>query len=163
MDPRNFLALARDMAAELRRPGATSSPTWRASCRSVISRSYYASFLVAVEFMGQLGFGVPESGAGHSLVQQALNNCQSPDLVTVSGNLRTLYIERTTADYQMTNSHSENVDQVDDVNDLSSETIVALDKCSSECRADRSRANTIANAIRVWAGPAGKIPLLRKK
>jgi len=92
MDPRNFLDVAFDLAGEYR----------EADWRSAVSRSYYAAFHVANDFMRQCGFHVPQSGDAHGHAWIRLVNSQDARLTRAGRDLNRLRQDRNWADYDLT-------------------------------------------------------------
>jgi len=91
MDARDFLTVADKLAA-----GSTE-----ADWRSAISRLYYATFHVARDLLGDLGFFVPRADRAHGYFHLRLANCGNPQVAwagVVMNNLRSL---RNQADYDL--------------------------------------------------------------
>jgi len=152
MDPRFFLIFATDLLNRLRQNQGLSTPGGRAECRSAISRAYYATFLVAVEFLNGIGISVTAKGECHTAVNHGLNNSGNQDLKKAASNLGTLGTERRTADYQMAQSRPEQIAQVEIAVEMATQAILALDQIKNDCRADARQGATIASTILGWAG-----------
>ena len=91
MDPRDFLALAQQLAIE-----ATES-AWR----SAVSRAYYAAFHVARQLLEDLHFHVPHADRAHGYLWLRLSNCGDPQVRRAGEDLNDLRRDRNWADYDL--------------------------------------------------------------
>jgi predicted aminopeptidase len=155
MDPRSFLALARTLVASATGSDGSAASVGPAECRSAISRAYYASFLVGLDFLRSLGFQVTDSGDCHTVVQYALNNSGDTDLIIANSQLGTLASERRKADYRMNDASAESVEQAQAMLQIADKTVQLLDKSRTAC-ATASKRTGIVNAIVAWAALAGQ-------
>jgi uncharacterized protein (UPF0332 family) len=67
--------------------------------RSAVSRAYYAAFHGASEFMGALGFQVPQSEEAHIYLSRRLSNSGDPTLSRAGRELSVLRSDRNLVDY----------------------------------------------------------------
>src|SRR5262249_1483807 len=142
MDPRDFLYFGDRLIERLKRSEFLHG-LGHAECRSVISRAYYASFLVAHNLLEHLGFWITETGYCHVTVQHGLNNSDDNDLKEAYQHLGTLYEERRFADYKLNNPRTEDVQQAEDLVRLAWDVIIRLDGCKRACASDRNRRDHI--------------------
>jgi hypothetical protein len=91
MSPQDFLSLAKRLAAG---PG-------EAEWRSAVSRTYYAVFRTAIQFVESCGVKLPHSAAAHDKVSHCMQNCESEDLALAGIKLNSLRKMRNLADYQL--------------------------------------------------------------
>ena len=91
MNERDFLALARTLAAE------TTEAAWR----SAVSRGYYASFHVARRLLEGLGFQVPHADRAHGYLWLRLANGGDPAVQQAGNDLNYLRRDRNVADYDL--------------------------------------------------------------
>jgi hypothetical protein len=96
MNPRQYLELAERLAQ-----GAGA-----AECRSAVSRSYYAVYNVAEQFLSRMGFGKPGKNY-HVALQQRLLNSQDDEVQRVGSQLGDLHERRLRADYHMDDKTTE--------------------------------------------------------
>jgi len=94
MNPRDFLDLAYDLVAEPR----------EASWRSGASRAYYAAFHVALEFLRQCGFHLPNNDRAHAGVIYRLSNSGPAQINQIGQDIGRLRSKRITADYHLGHS-----------------------------------------------------------
>jgi hypothetical protein len=115
MTGRDFLVVADALA------GAGTEAEWRSS----ISRSYYAAFQVAREFMGRLRFRVPAADQAHAYLWLRLSNTSDPVADRIGRLLRDLRGRRNVADYDLTRTRTRanSVDAAADARDV----IAAID------------------------------------
>jgi uncharacterized protein (UPF0332 family) len=154
MDAHGFLALAESLADGVKADPAL--PNRDAACRSAISRAYYALFLLAREFLGELGFDARHIPNPHANLEQALGSSGVLSLQRLANILRKLCSARTQADYDLRAQDSESITRVVDVINDARTAILQLDII----RAGRliptlDRAAT-ADAILKWARENGK-------
>jgi hypothetical protein len=159
MDAHSFFALAESLASSARE--TPSRLNFDAVCRSAISRAYYAVFLLAREFVEELGIETRRIPNPHATLQQALRNCGVLSLERLAESLRSLAGYRAEADYDLLSTDVESITRVQDVIESARTAILQLDII----RAGRliptlDRAAT-ADAIMKWARENGK-PLWRK-
>jgi uncharacterized protein (UPF0332 family) len=91
MNAREFLILARSLA------GGAAESAWRSS----VSRAYYASFHVARELIGSLGFRVPYGESAHRYLVLRLSNCGASTVAAVGRQFDQLRWDRNRADYEL--------------------------------------------------------------
>jgi uncharacterized protein (UPF0332 family) len=92
MDPVEFLRFAEKTLCRDDGP---------ASCRSAISRAYYAAFLSCRERLESVGVDVPHNATGHNEVQRKLSRSGDPRYRKVASDLGNLQSQRLTADYDL--------------------------------------------------------------
>jgi hypothetical protein len=161
MNPRRYLKHAEWLLAQAAAlAGGPPGERGESECRSAISRSYYAAFLVAAEFLESIGIRPSQGGSAHTEVQHCLNNSGDADLPVVSCSLNTLYKERCLADYQMRNTRPEDRRHAETMVRLAGEAITELDRIAGTCQANAGRSQAVAGAIAHWATSAGKSHLL---
>lgn len=98
MDPREFQTLASTLVN-----GKTP-----AEIRTAISRAYYATHNVGVEFLSGLGFSIPKNASGHAGVWDRLSNSGDKEIMYVGSKLQTLHGMRLRADYRLDKKEVEN-------------------------------------------------------
>jgi len=98
MDPREFQTLASTLVN-----GKTP-----AEIRTAISRAYYATHNVGVEFLSGLGFRIPKNASGHGEVWNRLSNSGDKEIMNVGSKLQTLHGMRLRADYRLDKKEVEN-------------------------------------------------------
>lgn len=91
MDPHRFLTQAQRLAA------STEEEDWRTAA----SRSYFAAFHVASDFMTSLGFTVPHADRAHGYLWMRLQNSGEPAVAQAGRKLSDLRQKRNQADYQL--------------------------------------------------------------
>jgi hypothetical protein len=139
MDPRLFLTLAGSLANN---PAAGP-----AECRTAISRSYYAAYLVAVSFLETLGLRPRSGPQGHAAVRNGMLASQDPMITKIGSDLDTLHTERNHADYDLTDSGPEQPKTAQALWQQAGKIIVELDAC----RRAPARNASVAAAIKKWA------------
>lgn len=97
MTGRGFLAVADALAA------AGTEAEWRSS----ISRSYYAAFHVAREFMARLRFRVPAADQAHAYLWSRLSNTGDPAADRIGRQLRDLRGRPNAADYDLNRTRTQ--------------------------------------------------------
>lgn len=118
MDPRDFLAQAKRLAAGAAPP---------ADCRTAISRAYYAAFNVGAAHLRDFGFPVGRGAAAHGEVQRCLANCGDPAIAKAASQLGDLHTPRNQADYQMDRQDVEAPGAARMMTDLAGRVIQAFD------------------------------------
>src|SRR4051794_17750249 len=93
MDPRDFRKLAESLIV--------SRNASAVHFRTAIGRAYYASFHVASQALGELGFPPAANQNGHFQVVRLLQDSGENGLATVGGMLGDLHSKRLIADYQL--------------------------------------------------------------
>ena len=91
MNPRAFLALARDLVSNVNEE----------DLRTAVSRAYYGAFHVARDLLFGLGFQVPDADRAHGYLWLRLSNCGDSQVVTVGMRLQQLRHQRNQADYDL--------------------------------------------------------------
>lgn len=71
-----------------------------ADWRSSISRSYYAAFHAACNFLRDLGFAVPQDDSAHHYAYSRLFNCGTKQVAVLADKLADLRRQRNQADYE---------------------------------------------------------------
>jgi hypothetical protein len=162
MDARQFLRLAEALANDLTSRALLVPALDPAVCRSVISRTYYAAFLVAREFLDHIRVVVGQSPQAHVTVQHALNNSGNPALVTVSSMLGILHSDRLTADYDLAKPTPEQPAQAAGALALATDVIDQLDRLAAGTAGLPFDPVAAAAAILNWAAVTGKTIVKRK-
>jgi hypothetical protein len=162
MDARQFLRLAEVLTTDLSGRVLLPPALDPATCRSAISRAYYAAFLVALEFLDRINVVVSRSPQAHVTVQHALNNCGSPALTAASTKLGALHSERLAADYDLARPNPERPAQAVAMLTLAQEVIDRLDRLVAGTAAVRFDRAAAAAAILNWAAVTGKANVKRK-
>jgi hypothetical protein len=154
MDPRIFLRLAENLVGSVKQSAMVPGTSGESECRTAISRAYYASFLVAVDFLDAIGVVVTTSGQCHVAVQYAMNNSGHSNLIRVAATLGTLYSERRAADYELRNRRAERVAQAEASIQMAQAAIALLDQITSGTSASPFNPQAVAAAILGWASNA---------
>jgi uncharacterized protein (UPF0332 family) len=162
MDARLFLRLAEALANDLTTRALVVPAMDPAVCRSVISRAYYAAFLVAQEFLDHIRVVVNRSPQAHVTVQYALNNSGDPTLVAVSSKLGKLQSERLNADYDLARLSSERPTQATSTLALAHQVIDQLDRLTAGTAGVPFDPVAAAATILNWAAVTGKSNVKRK-
>jgi hypothetical protein len=159
MDAHEFLALAESLADRVK--ADPNTPNRNAACRSAISRAYYALFLLAREFLGELGIEARHIPNPHANLEQALGNAGVMSLQRIANALRKLCSARTQADYDLRPGDVESIIKVQDIIDDARTAILQLDIIrAGRLTPPLDRTSTV-DAILKWARENGK-PLWRK-
>jgi uncharacterized protein (UPF0332 family) len=74
-----------------------------ATYRSAVSRSYYAVFHCAAEFLAELGFPASRGPQAHGELQFRVNNCGVAEFQKLYRMIHRLYDRRRVADYDLKN------------------------------------------------------------
>ena len=98
MNPREFQNLASTLVN-----GKTP-----AEIRTAISRAYYSTHNVGVDFLSGLGFRIPKNASGHRDVWNRLSNSGDSEIMKVGSQLSNLYAMRIHADYRLNRTDVEN-------------------------------------------------------
>lgn len=138
MDPREFQRLAGILAAK---NGA--SP---AQCRTAISRTYYATFHVALEAMDELGIRVPRGPRAHTELQSTWSDIDHPKAREIGASLGDLHSKRISADYRLPENGCEQVFTARVYVELGSALLSSI----AQVRMDPTRGELV-EAIRKWA------------
>lgn len=93
MDPRIFLVQAGDLLEDFQ----------PVDCRTAISRSYYAAYLVAREFLEEMGATIPSGPGSHGKVHNLMLFSKDQTVIEMGSILKDLSSHRTDADYKMQN------------------------------------------------------------
>lgn len=159
MDAHGFLAFAESLADGVK--ADPSLPNRDAACRSAISRAYYALFLLAREFLDELGVDVRHIPNPHANLEHAFANSGALSLQRLANVLRKLCSARTQADYDQRAGDIESITRVQDVINDARTAILQLDIIrAGRLTPPLDRAAT-AEAILKWAKENGK-PLWKK-
>lgn len=135
MDPREFHKLAGILAAKV---GAGP-----AQCRTAISRTYYATFHVALEAMDDLGIRVPRGPRAHTELQTTWSRLDHPKAREIGSSLGDLHSKRISADYRILERGCEQVSTARTYVELGSALLSSI----AEARMDPTRAELV-EAIR---------------
>jgi uncharacterized protein (UPF0332 family) len=154
-----FLAFAESLADSVK--ANPSLPNRDAICRSAISRAYYALFLLAREFLDELGVDARRIPNPHANLEQALRNSNVLSLQRLANTLGTLSRIRTEADYDLRSEEVESLARVEVVITDARTAILQLDIIrAGRLSPPLDRAATV-EAILKWARENGK-PLWKK-
>lgn len=135
MNPREFQNLASTLAN-----GKTP-----AEIRTAMSRAYYATHNVGVEFLSGLGFRIPKNASGHGEVWNRLSNSGDKEIMNVGSKLQTLHGMRLRADYRLDEKEVENQKTAQGLVEQANSMIKVLDgNCSGPKRTQ------IIKAIQDW-------------
>lgn len=156
MDGRRFLALAQKLVEGAPLTPGDGAPEYR----TAISRSYYATFLVASAFLDRIGFEVQNTPAAHMAVQYALNNSGDATLRAVASDIDALHKGRRSADYDMSYKSAIQRAKAKETTQLAADVIARLDEVGGT--PDLSRLGAIAVAISVWLKGAQNSGLRQK-
>ena len=99
MDPARFLSLAKLLK------GGTCELE---SCRTSISRAYYAVFNIGVSAFDAIGIPLPKTADAHGRMAACLDNSKDHDFRTTGSRLQSLREQRNAADYDLNALDSEN-------------------------------------------------------
>jgi uncharacterized protein (UPF0332 family) len=159
MDAHGFLAFAESLADGVK--ADPSLPHRDAVCRSAVSRAYYALFLLAREFLDELGLDVRRIPNPHANLEQALGNSGVLSLQRLANALRMLCSARTQADYDLRPGDIESITRVQDVINEARVAILQLDIIRAGRLTPPLDRDATAAAILKWARENGK-PLRKK-
>jgi uncharacterized protein (UPF0332 family) len=159
MDAHGFLAVAESLAESAR--SDPSLPNRDAACRSAISRAYYALFLLAREFLDDLGIDARRIPNPHANLEHAFTNSGVLSLQRTANALRMLCSARTRADYDLRPGDIESITTVQDVLKDARSAILQLDIIRAGRLSPPLDRTAAAEAILKWARDNGK-PLWRK-
>jgi hypothetical protein len=162
MDARQFLRLAEALANDLTGRALLVPALDPAACRSVISRAYYAAFLVAQEFLDRIKVVVSRNPQAHVTVQYALNNSGDPTLVAVGSKLGILHAQRLAADYDLARPDPERPSQATTMLTLAQEVTDQLDRLLAGTAGVPFDPVAAAAAILNWASVTGKANVRKK-
>src|SRR5258708_4786976 len=102
MNPRQFLDLARELAAKKDGP-----PLSQASHRSAVSRAYYAAYNTTVAYLKKIGVEIADQTRSHEAVRRAFSECSDPTAEVIGEILGDLRAQRRSADYVMDDGESQ--------------------------------------------------------
>jgi uncharacterized protein (UPF0332 family) len=159
MDAHGFLAFAETLANGVKSEPALSNRD--AVCRSAISRAYYSLFLLAREFLGELGVDVRHIPNPHANVEQALRNSGVLSLQRIAKVLGTLAPIRAEADYNLRSGEVESLARTEVVINDARTAILQLDIISAGRLSPPLDRTATVEAILRWARENGK-PLWKK-
>jgi hypothetical protein len=125
MDPRLYLRLARDLAAQ----GGVEHR------RTAISRSYYAVNNVAVDLLRNAGARIDPGHAAHEIVRTHLRSTRVDSLIHVAAQLYRFQLLRVKADYWMRDPEPELPDTASEWVARAEEMIRDLDATAADPRA----------------------------
>lgn len=159
MDAHGFLAVAESLAESTRTD--PSLPNRDAICRSAISRAYYALFLLAREFLGELGIGARHIPNPHANIEHAFANSGVLSLQRIANALRMLCSARTQADYDLRPGDIESITTAQDMLTDARTAILQLDIIRAGRLSPPLDRTATAEAILKWARENAK-PLWKK-
>lgn len=159
MDAHQYLSFAESLAKSAK--DDPTQPNFRATCRSAISRAYYALFLLAKEFVDELGIETRRIPNPHATIEQALRNSDVLSLQRIANDLLSLCRHRTSADYEMRNTEVESLPLVQLVIETAQIAILQLDIIRAGRITPPLDRDAVTDAILKWAGENSK-PLWRK-
>jgi hypothetical protein len=159
MDAHRYLAFAESLATSAK--ADPTQPNHDAMCRSAISRAYYAVFLLAREFIDDLGIEIRRIPNPHANIEQALRNTGVFTLQRLANALGSLCTDRTDADYDLRNRDVETVAKVEAVIATAKAAILQFDIIRAGNLSPPLDRNAAAEAILKWAKENSK-PLWRK-
>jgi hypothetical protein len=136
MDPREFQGLASQLSLN-------ANP---ASCRSAISRAYYAIHHVAADFIRSGSITISKGSSSHGEVIKFLGNCGDEDVETVGSKLSDFQGERVAADYHLDDMSVEENKSAELWVKLAGKLITDLDNY----HADADRHKKISQNIQKW-------------
>ena len=135
MNPREFQNLASTLVN-----GKTP-----AEIRTAISRAYYSTHNVGVEFLSGLGFRIPKNASGHKEVWNRLSNSGNSEVMKVGSQLSGLYTMRIHADYRLARKDVENQKTAQGLVEQANRMIKILDENCSGLKKTQ-----IIKAIQDW-------------
>jgi len=135
MNPREFQNLASTLVN-----GKTP-----AEIRTAISRAYYSTHNVGVEFLSGLGFRIPKNASGHKEVWNRLSNSGDSEVMRVGSQLSDLYTMRIHADYRLDREDVENQKTAQGLVEQANRMIKILDENCSGLKKTQ-----IIKAIQDW-------------
>jgi hypothetical protein len=160
MDGRRLLTLAQKLVEGVANRTPLTGGDGAAECRSAISRAYYATFLVAAEYLDRIGFAAQNSPGAHVAVRYALNNSGDGALRGVATHLETLHKDRRRADYEMKDARTESLHNAEGAVNLAARVIARLDEVRDTSPPERTGA--IAVAVSNWLKTAQTAGLRQK-
>lgn len=144
MDPRLILEIARQLLLSTCKMGNRLS----LPCgRSAVSRAYYGSYNVAVEFLAFAGIRPTSKHDSHSAVKNALIYSDDQMVREAGVNLESLHQKRKQADYEMGHPTIGTFKEADAACRTAVEIIEILD----ECHTDGVRFSKFRTNMREWA------------
>jgi hypothetical protein len=162
MNPRRHLELAQALMIGVRSGTPVSTGTGDVECRCVVGRSYYCAFLVARDFLNQIGLWITPTSAGHNTVQYALNNSGVASLRKVGSQLEILSTERNYADYEPSNPRAETVAAAEAALSTATTAIQMLDIILAGRVTPPLDLAAVANTILAWARANGQESKIRR-
>jgi hypothetical protein len=161
MDARRNFELAHGLVDGVKSGTPLSAGRGEPECRCAIGRAYYAAFLSSRHFLISIGLALPPIGSSHTTVQHALSNAGYGLLGLIANALRALYILRTSADYDLSDTASESLTEATGAVARCEFVLTALDLIRAgrvNPPIDRSAA---ATAILAWAKANGQESRIR--
>ena len=146
MNPQQFLDFAVTLAGTP--DGSHLAP---AHHRTAISRSYYAAFNAARQFLDKIGVQVVRDENVHLTVRQPFANCPNPMAREIDVTLLTLIKQRKPADYAMNDSEPESRKNAQLACEQSRTVFNKLSQCLQP-----GIFETVRDAIRSWVQSNGK-------
>jgi uncharacterized protein (UPF0332 family) len=159
MDAHSYLTFAESLANSVK--DDTSLSNRDAVCRSAISRAYYAVFLLAREFIDELGIETRRIPNPHANIEHAFRNSGVLTLQRLAIALNVLASDRSEADYDLRSGDVESITKVQDVIDSAKAAILQLDIVRAGRLTPPLDRDATAAAILKWARENGK-PLWKK-
>jgi hypothetical protein len=117
-----------------------------AELRTAISRAYYAVFLLAYQFIRELGFSVGQGSQAHGEIRNRLGNSGDVEVQRVGSQLSDLHNKRIRADYHLDRVDVENQKTVQAVVQQSGKLIQILENH----RKDATKSQLVKDAIKNW-------------
>lgn len=151
MDARRYLELAQALIDDVKTRHIVTVALEPAARRDAISRSYYASFLVGLQFLDSIKLTVAQNSSSHITVQHALNNSGDARLVAIGSKLGKLHSERLIADYEPNRVACEKAGLAEAMLVRAEEIINGLDELSAGKSSSPFDAVKVANSILNWA------------
>lgn len=162
MDARRNLDLARELIAGVKRGSPLTNGMGEPECRCAIGRASYAAFLASRVFLNKLGLALPPIGSSHAIVQHAPNNAGVHLLGHVATALRILYLQRTKADYDLSDVKSEEISEAGGAVEQGEFALTALDLIQAGRVNPPVDLAAARNAILAWAKANGQESKVRK-
>ena len=151
MDAKDFLVFASFLVENVK----DKSELKAVSCRSAISRSYYACFHVAQAIIKEHYSGKwPSGGTAHKAIEDILNYSEDSELKKASQIFKSLRENRRTADYDLHVVSCENVEQVQLHLELASTFIKIMSRSESE---DVVARRMLVQGLQIGSGTYNKL------
>jgi len=126
MTGNDFLKLASNLAVN---PGLGDVAP---RCRTAVSRTCYAAFHFAVEFLAEFGVRIPANHTGHQEASRQLHKTKQSDAQMAARLLEDLRTDRNEADYRLDRQRLENQRSAMDAVESASQLRQFLEACRQE-------------------------------